>query len=150
MAAARFPEVSFFVCGLAAFRLLCTVTAILATAFSSTVSPTGLSLGGDSIRLHAADATNPGVADLVTSQTFGGAKNFRDTLSVGLAQGCLAANSTFQLNGSMSANITKTNTNYPVTETDNTILADATSGALTITLPPVTNISGRIYTIERQ
>jgi hypothetical protein len=120
---------------------------ILATAFSNTVSSTGLSLSGDSIRLHAADATNPGGVS-VTSQTFGGAKNFRDTLSVGLAQGT-AANSTFQLNGSMSANITKTNTNYPVTETDNTILADATSAALTITLPPVTNISGRIYTIKK-
>ncbi|RPD39869.1 hypothetical protein [Chitinophaga barathri] len=120
---------------------------ILATAFSNTTSATGLSLNLDSIRLHAADATNPGGVSTI-AQTFGGAKNFRDTLSVGLAQGT-AANSTFQLNGSMSANITKTNTNYPVTETDNTVLADATGGALTITLPPVTNISGRIYTIKK-
>ncbi|WP_346319284.1 hypothetical protein [Chitinophaga sp. YIM B06452] len=120
---------------------------ILATAFSNTTSATGLSINGDSIRLHAADATNPGGVS-VSTQTFGGAKNFRDTLSVGLAQGT-AANSTFQLNGSMSANITKKSADYSATETDNTILADATGGAFTITLPPVTNISGRIYTIKK-
>ena len=120
---------------------------ILATAFSGTASSTGLSLSGDSIRLHAADATNPGAVS-TTTQTFGGAKNFRDTLSVGLAQGT-AANSTFQLNGSISANITRTTASYTVTAADNTILADATGGALTITLPAVTNISGRIYTIKK-
>lgn len=120
---------------------------ILHTAFSNTASATGLTLELDSIRLHAADADNPGAVS-AGAQTFGGAKNFRDTLSVGLAQGT-AANSTFQLNGSMSANITKVTSSYPVTETDNTILADATTGALTITLPPVGSISGRIYTIKK-
>ena len=39
--------------------------------------------------------------------------------------------------------------NYTLTNANNTVLANTTSGAITITLPAPTNISGRIYTIKK-
>ncbi len=120
---------------------------ILNTGFATLTNANGISIAGDSIKLHPADATNPGGVSIAT-QTFGGAKNFRDSLTVGLAQGT-AANSTFQVNGSMATNITNKNANYTVTAADNTILADASSGAFTITLPSPSGLNGRMYTIKK-
>lgn len=120
---------------------------ILATAYTASASTTGLSINGDSIRLHPADDANPGAVS-ITAQTFAGAKNVRDTLSVGLAAGA-TANSTFQLNGSMSSNITTVTANHAASESDNTILANTTSAGIIVTLPPTANIAGRIYTIKK-
>jgi hypothetical protein len=120
---------------------------ILNTGFATLTNANGLSITGDSIKLHPADATNPGGVSIVT-QTFGGAKNFRDSLTVGLAQGT-AANSTFQVNGSMATNITNTTANYTATAGDNTILANASTGAITITLPSPSGLNGRMYTIKK-
>lgn len=120
---------------------------ILHTAFSMNVSATGLSINGDSIRLHAANESNPGAVSTV-AQTFAGAKTFRDSLGVGLAAGT-AANSTFEVNGSMSSNITLKDANYTVTAADNTVLANTTNGAFTITLPAPFGIAGRMYTIKK-
>ncbi|MBO9152386.1 hypothetical protein ACFOTA_09240 [Chitinophaga sp. GCM10012297] len=120
---------------------------ILATAYSSDVSATGLSINGDSVRLHPADESNPGGVSIV-AQTFAGAKNVRDSLSVGLAAGT-APNSTFQVNGSMSAAITTVTGDHTAGESDNTILANTTTGAITVTLPAPTTIAGRIYTIKK-
>jgi hypothetical protein len=120
---------------------------ILATSYAPVASATGLSINGDSVRLHPADDANPGGVS-TTSQTFAGAKNVRDSLSVGLAAGT-APNSTFQVNGSMSSNITSVTADYTATQADNTILADATGGAITVTLPAVSGIAGRIYTIKK-
>src|SRR5690242_3096577 len=39
--------------------------------------------------------------------------------------------------------------NYTITNTDGVILADATSGAITITLPTAASITGRQYTIKK-
>lgn len=120
---------------------------ILNTGFATLTNANGLSITADSIKLHPADATNPGGVSIAT-QTFGGAKNFRDSLTVGLAQGT-AANSTFQVNGSMATNITNTAVNYTATEGDNTILANASTGAITITLPSPGGLNGRMYTIKK-
>lgn len=120
---------------------------ILNTGFATVTNAKGISISNDSIKLHPADATNPGGVSTAT-QTFGGAKNFRDSLTVGLAQGT-AANSTFQLNGSMATNITNKTANYTVTAADNTILADASGGAFTITLPSPSGLNGRMYTIKK-
>lgn len=120
---------------------------ILSTAFSNTPNDTALTISGTALVLHAADGTHPGAVN-VGAQTFGGDKNFKDSLSIGLTQGT-AANSTFQVNGSLSTNITKVSANYSVSTGDNTVLADATSGAITITLPAPGSISGRIYTIKK-
>ncbi|MRG48936.1 hypothetical protein GFS24_27745 [Chitinophaga sp. SYP-B3965] len=120
---------------------------ILKTGFATLTNPSGISIASDSIKLHPADATNPGGVSIAT-QTFGGAKNFRDSLTVGLAQGT-AANSTFQVNGSMATNITNKTANYTATAADNTILADASGGAFTITLPSPSGLNGRMYTIKK-
>ena len=95
-----------------------------------------------------ASGTVRGVVNIRSGQVFGGYKNFKDSLAVGLASGS-TANSTLQLNGSMSTNITKVTSSYTVTAGDNTVLADATGGAITITLPGPGTIAGRIYTIKK-
>jgi len=120
---------------------------ILHTAFSNTADANGISVDNGTLTLHAADATNPGGVS-VENQTFGGHKGFRDSLSIGLAAGT-KGNATFQLVGSMSTNLTKVTTNYTANAGDNTILADASGGALTITLPSGGGIGGRIYTIKK-
>lgn len=120
---------------------------ILNTAFSLDASPTGLSITTDSLVLHAADESNPGAVSTI-GQTFAGAKTFRDSVGVGLSAGT-AANSTFQVNGSISSNITTITSSQAITEADNTVLANTTSGAITVTLPSPTNIAGRMYTIKK-
>lgn len=120
---------------------------ILNTGFATVTNANGISINADSIKLHPADATNPGGVS-VTTQTFGGFKNFRDSLTVGLAQGT-APTSTFQVNGSIATNITNTAVNYAATAADNTILANASTGAITITLPSPSGLGGRMYTIKK-
>lgn len=120
---------------------------ILHTAFNPTSTATGLSFNGDSIRLHAADVSNPGAVS-TTSQSFAGPKNFRDTLAVGLTAGT-NGNSTFQVSGSISSNITLVTADHTASAADNTILANTTSGAITITLPAPGTIAGRMYTIKK-
>ena len=50
--------------------------------------------------------------------------------------------------GNSGPNATKT-ANYTLTSTDNLILADATGGAITMTLPTAVGVTGRIYQIKR-
>ncbi|WP_106531117.1 hypothetical protein [Chitinophaga niastensis] len=100
------------------------------------------------INIPDASTTVRGVINLLSGQTFAGYKGFRDSLAVGVAEGT-KSNSTFQVNGSMATNLTKVTSSYTVTVADNTVLADATGGALTITLPSPTNIPGRIYTVKK-
>lgn len=100
------------------------------------------------INIPDASTTVRGVVNLLSGQTFAGYKSFRDSLAVGVAEGT-KGNSSFQVNGSIATNLTKVTSNYAVTASDNTILADATGGALTITLPAPGTIAGRIYTIKK-
>lgn len=120
---------------------------ILHTLFSNTADANGISIDNGTLTLHAADATHPGGIS-IDNQTFGGHKGFRDSLSIGVAAGS-KGNATFQLVGSMSTNLTKVTSNYTANAGDNTILADASSGAVTITLPSPSGIGGRIYTIKK-
>jgi hypothetical protein len=81
------------------------------------------------------------------NQSFAGNKSFAAGVAIGTAN---PANSTLQVNGSIQMRIYRTTASYAANETDNTILADATGGALTITLPtPSAAIAGRIYTIKK-
>lgn len=100
------------------------------------------------INVPDASKTVRGVVNIHSGQIFGGYKNFRDSLGIGIASGT-AANSTFQINGSIATNLTKISSSYSVTVSDNTILADATGSAITITLPAPGTINGRIYTIKK-
>lgn len=107
----------------------------------------------DSVFLNVPDA-GTGARGVVTTgtQTFGGNKQFQD--SVNAAKAVLVgtsgnANSTVQVAGSLSLAIKSVTANYTVTGADNTILANTTSAAITITLPDPASFSGRIYTIKK-
>jgi hypothetical protein len=99
----------------------------------------------DSLVLHAADATNPGGVS-TTTQTFGGHKTFQDTLTA--AQTLLVgatgnANSTLQVQGSISLPIRTITASTTVTGTDYTVLVN-------VTLPtPAASIEGRIYIVKK-
>lgn len=100
------------------------------------------------INIPDASTTVRGVVNLASGQTFAGYKSFRDSLAVGVAEGTKGT-STFQVTGSIATNITKVTTSYTVNAGDNTVLADASGSALTITLPAPGTIAGRIYTIKK-
>ncbi len=103
------------------------------------------------INVPDASTTARGVVNDST-QTFAGNKTLRDSLSVGKGANigsAAGANSTLQVSGSMSMNIRSVNSSGSLTETDNTVLVNASSGSVTITLPPGTNIVGRVYTIKK-
>ncbi|MBW8685190.1 hypothetical protein [Chitinophaga rhizophila] len=81
------------------------------------------------------------------NQSFAGNKSFAAGVAVGTAA---PANSTLEVNGSVQMRIYRTTASYTVTDNDNTVLADASGSALTITLPaPSAAIAGRIYTIKK-
>lgn len=103
------------------------------------------------LNIPDASATARGVVN-DSAQTFAGFKTIRDTLAV--AKNAIVGagtnpNSTLQVQGSMSLNIRSTPSNDALAETDNTLLVNAATGSVTITLPPVTNIVGRIYTVKK-
>lgn len=123
-------------------------------AFRNTGTDLTVSTNGtDSVYLDVPDA-GTGARGVVTTtaQTFGGNKTFQD--SVNAAKAVLvgttgAANSTMQVEGSLALAIKTITGNYTITAADNTILANTSSGAITITLPSSTGITGRIYTIKK-
>lgn len=87
-----------------------------------------------------------------TAQTFGGVKTFQDSVnaSTAILVGSTGnANSTVQIEGSVAMAIKTVTSNYTLTGSDNTILANTTSGSVTVTLPAPTNMAGRIYTIKK-
>ncbi len=127
-----------------------------AQAFSIRNTGSDLSVsanGTDSIYLNIPDA---GVASrgviTTTGQTFAGTKNFQDSIIANksiLVGNTGAANSTMQVNGSLSLAIITVTTNYAIAANDNTVLVNTTTGAINVSLPAATNISGRIYTIKK-
>jgi hypothetical protein len=58
-------------------------------------------------------------------------------------------NSTWQVNGSFGAGITTVTGNTTLNTTHYTILCDATSGNITITLPTASTVTQRIYIIKK-
>jgi hypothetical protein len=127
-----------------------------AQVFSFKNSGTDLSVstnGTDSVFLNVPDAgtANRGMVTTLT-QTFGGNKTFQDSVSAAksiMVGTTGTANSTMQVEGSLSMTIKTVTSNYTITGADNTILANTTSGALTVMLPATSGISGRIYTIKK-
>lgn len=112
--------------------------------------------GYSTLILNIPDAS-PTVRGLVsdTTQVFGGAKSFANTVAVGMSD---TATSTLQVNGSIGL-ATKVyadaTTLYDMTNTANaayrTIIFNVTTtlGGYTVTLPDASKISGRIYTIKK-
>ena len=124
-----------------------------AVASSSNVKGASITTNGSSreIVLHPADATNAGIVT-AGAQTFGGNKTFQDSVSAAATMkvgSTGSANSTMQVEGSLSMAIRTITANTAIAATDNTVLANTTSGAVTLTLPAASGISGRIYTIKK-
>lgn len=107
----------------------------------------------NTITLNVPDAgiTARGVVN-DSAQTFAGYKTIRDTLAVGknaiIGTGT-SPNSTLQISGSLSMNIRTAPGSDALTETDNTLLVNASGANTIITLPPAANIAGRVYTIKK-
>lgn len=68
--------------------------------------------------------------------------------SIGI--GTLAPTSTFHVNGAVSASIRNVSTDTTLSSTDHAVVVDASGGAVTITLPPAADVSGRIYHIKKR
>jgi len=86
-----------------------------------------------------------------SAQTFGGSKSFASKVAVGATD---TTSSTFQVTGSVAMSIKPVTAAYTITDADNTILANATGGGFTVTLPApnatgATSNVGRIYTIKK-
>lgn len=109
--------------------------------------------GTDSIFLNVPNAAAAARGVVSTSaQTFGGNKTFQDSVAASkaiLVGNTGNANSTVQVDGSLALAIRTITGNYTATATDNTILANTTSAAITISLPAAGSITGRIYTIKK-
>ncbi len=109
--------------------------------------------GTNNVYLNVPNASTTARGVITTSaQEFAGSKTFQDSVTASatmLVGGTGYANSTVQVEGSLSMTIKTVSSNYSATAADNTILANTTSGAVTITLPAPANISGRIYTIKK-
>ncbi|MET0466592.1 MAG: hypothetical protein ABW007_25765 [Chitinophagaceae bacterium] len=109
--------------------------------------------GGDSILLNVPDA-GTGARGVVTTaiQTFAGSKTFQDSVAAAkaiLVGGSGHANSTVQVDGSLAMTIKTITSSYTADGTDNTILANTTTAAITLTLPAPSSFAGRIYTIKK-
>jgi hypothetical protein len=125
--------------------------------FSQVANANGLSRrtgtnGTDTLVLHAATATTAGGVS-TTTQTFGGKKTFQDSLTAAqtlLVGGTGTANSTLQVSGSVSLSIRTITASTTLTGNDYTILANASGGAITVTLPTSSAaITGRTYIIKK-
>lgn len=123
-------------------------------AFTSTGTDLSVTTNGtDSIRLNvpSASASARGVVT-AAAQTFGGVKTFQDSVTAASAMkvgGTGNANSTVQVEGSLSLAIRTLSSNTTLNSTDNTVLVNTTSAAVTVTLPAATGIAGRVYTIKK-
>ena len=124
--------------------------------FSEAPSANGLTRNigvlSDTLVLHAASATTAGGVS-TTAQTFGGHKTFQDSLTAAqtlLVGATGSANSTLQVQGSLSLSIRTITASTSLADTDYTVLVNAAGGAVTVTLPaPSASINGRTYVIKK-
>ncbi len=94
--------------------------------------------------------SDTGAATFTGNLTVDSSTFFVDATANEVGIGTNAPNSVLQVVGSVSKSISDVKTaNYTATATDYTILCSAASGAVTITLPAASGITGRIYVIKK-
>lgn len=127
-----------------------------AQTFAFTTTGTDLTVstnGTNTVNLNVPSASTSARGVVTTAaQTFGGVKTFQDSVTAAktiLVGNSGNANSTVQVEGSLSMAIRTVTANGSISGTDNTILANTTSSAITLTLPAASGIVGRIYTIKK-
>jgi hypothetical protein len=123
-------------------------------AFTNTGNDLTISTNGsNTVNLNVPSAS-PSARGVVTTtaQAFAGTKTFQDSVTAAksmMVGGAGNANSTVQIEGSVAMAIKTVTGSYTATAADNTILANTTTSALTVTLPATSSIAGRIYTIKK-
>lgn len=127
-----------------------------AQAIAFTESGTDLTIttnNDDSIFLNVPSASTTARGVVTTAaQAFGGNKTFEDSVTAldAIKVGASGnANSTMQVAGSLSMAIRTITASATLAVSDNTVLANTTTAALTVTLPSASGIAGRIYTIKK-
>jgi hypothetical protein len=89
----------------------------------------------------------------ITTQTFGGNKTFQDSLTAARTLNVGAtgtANSTLQVQGSVSMSIRTIAASTALNNLDYTVLVNAAAGPVTVTLPaPAAAINGRTYIVKK-
>lgn len=72
-----------------------------------------------------------------------------DDSATGVGIGTVSPSTTFDVNGGFATEIVTKTTTYSATSSDHTILADASTGAFTITLPAKANSHGQIIAVKK-
>jgi len=107
----------------------------------------GVAAGWTTTNTNDVYETNGGNVGIGTTITGGAALSIMNG-NVGI--GTWAPSSTFDIvNGSIAVTYTTKTANYTATANDHIILVDATSGAVTITLPQASTVPGREYFIKK-
>lgn len=77
---------------------------------------------------------------------------YNNVFASSISTGILKASDwiTFNAKGSSLSSVTSATTNYTAVSSDTVVLADATGGSLTVTLPTAVGITGKVYRVKRQ
>jgi hypothetical protein len=129
------------------------------SALTTRVENVAMSTGTLTLDLAAETTARSGADSALTTRVENVAMS-TGTLTVNLAAVVLSTgplansgawNGNLNVGGGLSLPIMKVTADYPITGNDDlsTILADCSGGDITVTLPDVTGINGRIYTIKR-
>lgn len=113
----------------------------------SDVTGNQVNIGGGRSTVNAATRIDLYTAANNTTTTGTSRMTIRSTGRVGI--GVTGPNSMLQVTGAIATAISTKAVDYPVVETDSTILVNAVAAPVTITLPTPVGITGRLYTVKK-
>ncbi len=103
----------------------------------------------EELRIQPYVAANPGFITFYNANTGPGSREVMRIISGNVGIRTTSPNSVLHVAGSLALPITTITSTTTLNETHYTILADATSGVITINLPTASGIAGRIYIIKK-